>query len=109
MTQTLYFNFTFMSRRDAYYLFYKNYPRIRDIFFRGVTSHNIAYSKCKPEFDDKMHRQILCGGKMKLGIPILPVNARDKAGITRDKQGQAGTSMGKVDIIKDKVGTNRDK
>ena len=27
MTQTLYFDFTFMSRRDAYYLFYKNYPR----------------------------------------------------------------------------------
>ena len=26
MTQTLYFDFTFMSRREAYYLFYKNYP-----------------------------------------------------------------------------------
>ena len=27
MTQTLYLDFTFMSRRGAYYLFYKNYPQ----------------------------------------------------------------------------------
>ena len=46
---------------------------------------------------------------MKLGISILPVNARDMARINRDKQGQAGTSKGKVNIIKDKVGTNSDK
>ena len=26
MTQTLYLDVSFMSRRDAYYLFYKNYP-----------------------------------------------------------------------------------
>ena len=26
MTQTLYFDYSFMSQRDAYYLFYKNYP-----------------------------------------------------------------------------------
>ena len=28
MTKTLYFDFTFMSRRDACYLFYKNYPDV---------------------------------------------------------------------------------
>ena len=35
-------------------------------------------------------------------LPIMPVNARDKAGTSRDKQGQAGTS-------RDKSGTSRDK
>ena len=28
MTQTIYLDLAFMSRRDAYYLFYKNYPRV---------------------------------------------------------------------------------
>ena len=54
MTQTLNFNFNFVFRRDAYYLFYKNYPRdgskhIQDIrfnptinFFRTQEKHNIA-------------------------------------------------------------------
>ena len=32
-------------------------------------------------------------------LPIMPVNARDSAGTSRDKHGHAGTS-------KDKAGTN---
>ena len=35
-------------------------------------------------------------------LPIMPVNARDSAGTSRDKQGQVGTS-------REKAGTNRDK
>ena len=35
-------------------------------------------------------------------LPIMPVNGRDMAGTSRDKQGQSGT-------IRDKAGTNREK
>ena len=42
-------------------------------------------------------------------LPIMPVNARDKAGTKRDKQGQAETSRDKAGTIRDKAGTNRNK
>ena len=34
MTQILYLDFTFMSRCDGYYLFYKNYPREKIVDFK---------------------------------------------------------------------------
>ena len=49
MTQTLYFDFTFMSRRDAYYLFYKNYPQLinaSDNWVQLMTSYFISASSC---------------------------------------------------------------
>ena len=40
----------------------------RIFLIRGLTSHNIALSKCEPEFDEKMDRHTLSGGKMKLDV-----------------------------------------
>ena len=39
---------------------------LRIFLIRGLASHNIALSKCEPEFDEKMEGQTLCGSKMKL-------------------------------------------
>ena len=40
----------------------------RIFLIRGLASHNIAYNKCEPEFDEKMDRHTLCGGKIKLDL-----------------------------------------
>ena len=53
MTQTLYIYFTFMSRRDEYYLFYKNY----------TTSHD--KKDCDGKTNDQYPEKMLhseCGG-----------------------------------------------
>ena len=41
-------------------------------------------------------------------LPIMPVNAKDCAGTSRDKQGQAGTKQGQGRDKQEQAGTNRD-
>ena len=58
MTQTLYLNFKFMSRRDANYLFYKDHEEIKssDIkkMFRATSLMKIRMNILNRNFKTKM-------------------------------------------------------